>query len=203
MIHDIRYAFRILAKSPSFTLVAVLTLALGITANSTIFTWISSTLLNPIPGVTHTSDLVTINRGERSDHPTPPFSYPDLRDLQERTRSFSGLLGYHDDYMSLTGGASRGQFVRQLLVASLMLSLAAGAVAILLTIWTARSLAAFFPPSTLPLSNSQHVDLRVLLATTAISILAALIFGVLYVPGGSARIEFARGRCGRPALQRL
>src|SRR5215469_9381200 len=67
--------------------------------------WISATLLNPIPGVVHTSDLVTVMRGDRSDHPTPPFSYPDLHDLSERTQTFSGLLGYHDDYMSLTGAA--------------------------------------------------------------------------------------------------
>src|SRR5271165_2879231 len=92
-----------LAKTPGFTLVAVLTLALGIAANSTIFSWISSTLLNPIPGVPHTSDLVTLTRGEPTVHPSPPFSYLDLRDLQDRSRSFSGLLGYHDDYMSLTG----------------------------------------------------------------------------------------------------
>jgi predicted permease len=94
-----------LAKSPGFTLVAVLTLALGIAANSTIFSWISSTLLNPIPGVTHTSDLVTLMRGERSDHPSPPFSYLDYRDLRDHNRSFAGLLAYHDDYMSLTGVA--------------------------------------------------------------------------------------------------
>jgi hypothetical protein len=103
LIHDIRYALRMLKKSPGFTLVVVLTLALGIGANSTIFSWISATLLNPIPGVTHTARLVTVMRGERSDHPTPPFSYPDFRDLRDRSRSFSGLLGYHDDFMSLTG----------------------------------------------------------------------------------------------------
>ena len=103
MIHDFRYALRMLTKSPGFTVVVVLTLALGIGANSTIFSWISSTLLNPIPGVTHTANLVTVMRGEPTDHPSPPFSYPDFRDLRDRSRSFTGLLGYHDDFMSLTG----------------------------------------------------------------------------------------------------
>jgi predicted permease len=102
---DLRFAFRMLRKSAGFTAVAVLTLALGIAANTTVLSWISATLLNPIPGVAHTSDLVTIMRGDRSDHPTPPFSYLDLRDISERTQTFSGLLGYHDDYMSLTGVA--------------------------------------------------------------------------------------------------
>jgi predicted permease len=102
---DLRFAARMLRKNPSFTTVAVLTLALGIAANTTVLSWISATLLNPIPGVAHTSDLVPVMRGDRTDHPTPPFSYPDLRDLSERTQTFSGLLGYHDDYMSLTGVA--------------------------------------------------------------------------------------------------
>ena len=102
---DLRFAARMLRKNPGFTTVVVLTLALGIAANTTVLSWISTTLLNPIPGVAHTSDLVTVMRGERTDHPTPPFSYPDLRDLSERTQTFSGLLGYHDDYMSLTGVA--------------------------------------------------------------------------------------------------
>jgi predicted permease len=77
--------------------------ALGITANATIFSWINSTLLNPIPGVERTSDLVTVMRGERSEHPTPPFSYPDYRDLRNSSRTFSGLLAWHHDWMSLTG----------------------------------------------------------------------------------------------------
>ena len=102
MIQDFRYALRMLAKSPSFTVVAVLTLALGIGANSTILSWITATLLNPVPGATRTSELVTVMRGEQTDHPSPPFSLPDLRDISDRTRAFSGLLGYHDDYMSLT-----------------------------------------------------------------------------------------------------
>src|SRR6202050_449692 len=102
---DLRFAARMLRKNPSFTTVAVLTLALGIAANTTVLSWISATLLNPIPGVAHTSDLAPVIRGNRPDHPPPPFSYPDLRDLSERTQTFSGLLGDHDDYMSLTGVA--------------------------------------------------------------------------------------------------
>jgi predicted permease len=397
VIHDLRYALRMLAKSPGFTCAAVLTLALGIGANSTILSWVSNTLLDPIPGVTHTSDLVSVMRGERSDHPSPPFSFLDLRDLRERTRSFFGLLGYHDDYMSLTGvakperiygalttsnyfdvlgvhpilgrgflpeeeeqrngaavavisytvwqnhfaqdsqilgktiqlnrhpytivgvtdrefrgcktglrtdvwiplgmdrevwgsnrpadrgtfwlnvlgqlrpgvpreqaqaelnlvmgeiaerfpeahrdspnqisldplwrspfgingylykifpmlvalagvllllacanvanlllvravgrrrevairlamGATRTQLIRQFLIESLLLSLLGGAVAIVNTVWTSQSLAAFFPPSTLPLRHDEHLDLRVLLATAVLSILTAVIFGIL------------------------
>jgi MacB-like periplasmic core domain len=103
LIQDIRYALRTLAKPPGFALVAVMTLALGIAANSTIFSWISATLLNPIRGLKQTNGLVSIMRGERSDHPTPPFSYLDYRDLRERSQSFKGLLAYHDDFISLTG----------------------------------------------------------------------------------------------------
>ena len=103
MLQDIRYALRQLRKSPGFTLTAVFTLALGIAGTSTIYSWINSTLLNPIPGVAHTGNMVTIQRGERSEHPSPPFSYGDYIDLRSGTAALSGLLGYHDDYMALTG----------------------------------------------------------------------------------------------------
>jgi predicted permease len=81
----------------------VITLALGIAATSTIFSWIHSTLFNPIPGVTHTGNMITIQRGERSEHALPPLSYDDYVDLRTHATSLSGLLGYHDDFMSLTG----------------------------------------------------------------------------------------------------
>jgi predicted permease len=103
LLQDLKYGLRMLAKSPGFTAIVVLTLALGIGANSTIFSWINSTLLDPIPGVTDTSELVSVMRGERSEHPTPPFSYPDYADLRARTRSLSGLIAHHDDFVSLTG----------------------------------------------------------------------------------------------------
>jgi predicted permease len=103
MLQDIRYALRQLRKSPGFTLTVVLTLALGIGANSTILSWIDGTLLNPVPGVARTGDMLTLQRGERSEHPAPPFSYADFVDLRDNAKSLNGLLGYHDDYMAITG----------------------------------------------------------------------------------------------------
>jgi predicted permease len=103
LARDLRYGFRMLRKAPGFTAAAMLTLALGIGANSTIFSWINSTILDPIPGIADTSDLVSVMRGERSEHPTPPFSYLDYRDVRDHNRSFSGLLGFHHDFLYLTG----------------------------------------------------------------------------------------------------
>ena len=105
LLADLRYALRQLRRSPGFALTAVLTLALGIGATSTILSWISATLFNPIPGAKNIDSMLTIQRGERSEHPSPPFSYPDFVDLRENARTLSGLIGYHDDYISITGSA--------------------------------------------------------------------------------------------------
>ncbi len=103
MLQDLTYALRQLRSSPGFALTAIFTLALGIAGTSTIYSWIDSTLLNPIPAVAHTSAMVTIQRGERSEHPSPPFSYDDYVDLRSGTTALSGLLAYHDDFMAITG----------------------------------------------------------------------------------------------------
>ena len=94
-----------------FAVVAVLTLALGIAANSTIFSWISATLLNPIPGLTHTSNLVSVMRGERTDHPSPPFSYLDYQDLRDRNQSFGGCWRTTMTSCRLREPASRSAFM--------------------------------------------------------------------------------------------
>ena len=103
LIQDARYGFRALRNSPALPALAVLTLALGIAANSTIFSWINSTLLDPVPGATRAGELVTVMRGDRNEHPSPPFSYPDYRDLRDTNHSFASLLAYHHEYASLTG----------------------------------------------------------------------------------------------------
>jgi predicted permease len=103
LLQDVRYALRQLGKSPGFAVLVVGTLALGIAANSTIFSWINSTLFNPIPGVRNTSNMLTLQRGERSEHASPPFSYEDYVDLRDGSKTLTGLLAYHDDFIALTG----------------------------------------------------------------------------------------------------
>jgi predicted permease len=102
---DVRYALRQLRKSPGFSITATAMLAVAICANSTVFSWIDGTMLRPIPGARDTDDLVSLQRGERSFSPTPPFSYLDYRDLREQNHTFIGLLAYHHDWITLTGGA--------------------------------------------------------------------------------------------------
>src|SRR6201986_161252 len=102
---DVRYALRQLRKNPGFAITATAMLAVAICANSTVFSWIDGTMLRPIPGARNTGDLVSLQRGERNFSPTPPFSFLDYRDLREQNHTFAGMLAYHHDWITLTGGA--------------------------------------------------------------------------------------------------
>jgi predicted permease len=90
---DVRYSLRLLAKAPGFTTITVLTLVLGIGANTIIFSWINSTLLNPVPGVTNTGELMTVSLSKDILAPFP-LTYPDFAHLRDTTRSFSGLVAF-------------------------------------------------------------------------------------------------------------
>lgn len=98
---DVRYAVRVLLKAPGFSIIAILTLALGIGANSTIFSWINSTVLNPIPGVAHTGNLAELAAGRDGD--PSPISYPDYVDLRSQNHSLSSLMAFSMWSMDLTG----------------------------------------------------------------------------------------------------
>lgn len=98
---DVRYGFRVLFKAPGFTFIAILTLALGIGANSTIFSWINATLLNPIPGMSHATEVVAIVNGGPGQ--ARSLSYPDFKDLRNGNHSFSDMTAFAMWPMSLTG----------------------------------------------------------------------------------------------------
>jgi predicted permease len=99
---DVRYSLRMIAKAPGYAAIAILTLALGIGANTTIFSWINSTLLNPIPGLASPSEVVALTLG-RGDAAPFPFTYPDFESMRDGQQSFVGLTASNIAPMSLTG----------------------------------------------------------------------------------------------------
>src|SRR5262245_61040888 len=88
---DVRYAVRTLGKNPGFAAIAVLTLGLGLGANTAIFSLINTALLRPLP-VERPDRLVTLNNAAGRGM-FPAFSYPNYKDLRDRNGVFSGLLG--------------------------------------------------------------------------------------------------------------
>src|ERR1700747_679623 len=98
---DVRYSLRMIAKAPGFAALAILTLALGIGANTTIFSWINSSLLNPIPGLASPSEVVSLTQGKPGDNPLG-FSYPDLEAIRDGHQSFPGMPACRSPPMRLT-----------------------------------------------------------------------------------------------------
>ncbi len=90
-MNDLRYAFRMLRKSPGFTIVAVSTLALAIGANAVVFAILNALILRPL-NVPQPQSLYAIERN--ASFLDPSQSYPDYLDLRDRNRSFDGLAGY-------------------------------------------------------------------------------------------------------------
>jgi len=89
---EIRHASRMLARTPAFTLVAVLSLALGIGANAAMFSLADAELLRPLP-VPDPSEVVTIAASSPDDRGSG-VSYPNYRDLRAASQSFDGLVAY-------------------------------------------------------------------------------------------------------------
>src|SRR5688572_26479034 len=100
LFHDVRFALRMLRKARGASVVAILSLALGISVNTTVFSWARGILLNPVPGVALGDRLVTIETvtpsGEMID-----TSYPDFRDYRDRSRLLDGVVAFKERPLGL------------------------------------------------------------------------------------------------------
>ena len=101
LLQDLRYGFRILVKSPGFTVVAVVTLALGIGANTALFSVINGVLLSPLP-FPEPDQLVTLHEN-KPNFEGGSVSYPNFRDWQKDNHTFSALAVGRTYAFSLTG----------------------------------------------------------------------------------------------------
>src|ERR1700730_5494637 len=101
---DIRFAIRTMLKNPGFTLIATLSLALGIGANCAIFSLADALLLRPLP-ILEPSSVLDIS----TNTPDNPFgngvSYPNFHDLQAKSQSFDGMVAFQFSTLSVATSA--------------------------------------------------------------------------------------------------
>lgn len=109
---DLRYAVRTLSRSPIFTIVAIISLTLGIGANTAMFQLLNALVFRPVP-VANPQELVEVNLPERDleqmrdNHPRwPALTYPLFEGLRERQKAFSVMFAWADDRLNL---APRGE----------------------------------------------------------------------------------------------
>ncbi|MGA2571595.1 MAG: ABC transporter permease [Terracidiphilus sp.] len=120
---DVRFGWRQLRKHPGFTLVAMLTMALGLAVNATIFSLIDDLFLRPLPAK-DPQQLVVLSEKSPKFQYEMPFSYPDYKDLREAieggaagdsamARAFSGLIAYKEQgvHLSRTGASTERAWV--------------------------------------------------------------------------------------------
>src|SRR5262245_49546144 len=103
ILHDLRYGARTLLKNPGLSLIAVVTLALGIGANTAIFSVVNAVLLQPLP-YPEPAQLVRVwETDAKSQQEKSSVSFPCLRDWREQNQSFARIAAYEHESFILTG----------------------------------------------------------------------------------------------------
>ncbi|HMG72327.1 MAG TPA: ABC transporter permease, partial [Pyrinomonadaceae bacterium] len=114
LLKDVRYGIRMLARTPGFTLVAVLSLALGIGANTTVFSLLDAVRLRSLP-IPNPEQIVDIATTEAGGEPHSDFSYPLYAGWRDHSKALSGMVAYTDINLGLAAGDQteriRGEFV--------------------------------------------------------------------------------------------
>jgi MacB-like periplasmic core domain len=98
---DLRYAIRTLTRTPTFTLTAIVSLALGIGVNTIVFSVVNALVLKPLP-IERPQDVVFLQTGQGF----PSQSFPNYRDLRDQNVSLAGLVGYRPSPINLESGAA-------------------------------------------------------------------------------------------------
>ena len=101
LLQDIRFGVRMVAKSPGFAAIAILTLALGIGANTALFSVVNGVLLNPLPY--EQPDRLVAIYAKTKEFSQSSISYPNYLDWVRNQRSFSSLAAFREDNYNLTG----------------------------------------------------------------------------------------------------
>src|SRR5262249_22631542 len=92
LCQDLRYGARMLVKNPGFTLIAVITLAVGIGADSAIFNLVSAFIIRPLPGVPEAGRLIVPFEVDQDGARSNSYSHPDYLDYRNRSQALDGLL---------------------------------------------------------------------------------------------------------------
>ena len=100
---DLRFGLRMLRKNPGFTAVAVLTLALGIGANTAIFSVVYAALLKPLPCAKSEEVFNVFQQQAQGETPHMAWSYPNLEELSEQNHVFSAVAGAQRHQLTVTG----------------------------------------------------------------------------------------------------
>src|SRR5215831_3007575 len=103
LLQDLRYGLRMLARNPGFTAIAILSLALGIGVNTSIFSLVNAALLKPLP-VERPEQIVSLRASLKGGNDTYNFSFPAYQDIQERSSAFSGMAAARFVTVGLSSG---------------------------------------------------------------------------------------------------
>ena len=114
-LQDLRFGLRMLRKNPGFSLIAALSLALGIGANTAIFSLLDALLLKPLP-IKQPEQLVIVatESSSQSGLGVPSFSYPFFRELRDKNAVFSGMFAHDVAPMSMSGGGQTERVLGEL-----------------------------------------------------------------------------------------
>ena len=112
MLQDLRFGLRMLVKSPGFTAIAVLSVALGIGANTAIFSLINAALLRPIP-VRDSDRLASVFMTDQRNPGNLPLSHLNYKDIRDQNQVFSEVAGFSQAQMNWTNGTAAEQVPMQ------------------------------------------------------------------------------------------